>query len=101
MFEITNEELYYNTPMYPHSKRAPINIVYKTITHLLPGFSATQMKLKAMQVFGVTLSTQLIGHALKTLEETGYVENRRRPKRTWSQSYYYKTAIYVNTYEDN
>lgn len=98
---IKNEDYYYTLPMYPYSKRADINLAYKTITHLLPGFKAEQLKEKITEIFGVELSTPFLGHALKQFTERGYLENHPKRQRTWYQSRYHPTSLYVNSFADN
>jgi len=98
MIQFNNEQQYYTTPMYPHSKRADLNLAYKVITHMPPDFTATNLQHKIRELYEVTLSLQFLGHALREFTEKCYVTNDKRLKKTWQQNYY-KQSYYNITDE--
>jgi len=100
MIEIRNTELFYDTPRLPQNLtgRADVNLVYKTLHVMQDGFTATQMKHMIKEVYGVELSLQRIGHNLKRLTAWGYLENHPVTKGTYSQSMYYRTSRFFQSW---
>lgn len=101
MIEIGNRELFYSTPMIPPklTRRADINLVYKTLNETEDGVTTTEMKQITEEIYLTELSTQFIGHALKKLGAWGYVENRPENMGHFYKSHYYKTSAYYREWD--
>lgn len=91
MIEIGNKELYYETSMYPETRRVDHNLVYKTLPRMTPKTKSSSIRLKIMELFGVEIHSRRVGQMLAEMAERGYVV------REYDNDNYKREGLYTVT----